>query len=239
MRQFRSQSSSVHLLELDLSQNSELPEKRATAAIAATTTTMTPTLRKSLPALGIELEGQRTAFYPGDIIIGKVHRSVPIVCTEARIDLAFHGRTKSRMEMTNSNHDGIYRGRFTLLHQTQGVFTGPMHIPEGSPKQKEWPFALQVPQNIDSRLFTRQYEARKSFIPTDPAYVGNQPLPASFYGRERGESRRLPNNRTCQTRYLKTRDAPVFYDGWGDKEGFIEYTSRLSFVFRERGLGMR
>ncbi|CAG9986995.1 unnamed protein product [Clonostachys byssicola] len=197
---------------------------------------MTPTRYKSLPALGIELEGQRTAFYPGDAIIGTVHRSAPIVCTEATIDIAFHGRTKSRMEMVNSPCDGTYRGRFTLLHQTQSVFAGPMHIPGGSPKQKEWPFAIQIPQNIDARLFHRQYDAKKSFIPTDPACVGNQPLPASFYGRERvGESRRSRNDGRCQTRQLNKRDAPFFYDGYGDKEGFIEYYIEATLRYQRRG----
>ncbi|CAG9955264.1 unnamed protein product [Clonostachys rosea f. rosea IK726] len=184
---------------------------------------MAPTLSKSQPALGIELEGQRTAFYPGDIIVGKVHRRAPIVCTEARINLAFHGRTKSRMEVKNSNHGGIYRGRFTLLHQAQSVFAGPMHIPEGSPKQKEWPFALQIPQNIDSRLFPQQYDAKKSFTRIDPAYVGNQPLPASFYGKDR------------QTRHLNTMNVASYYDGLGSKEGFIEYYIEATLRFQRKG----
>ncbi|CAH0056785.1 unnamed protein product [Clonostachys solani] len=166
---------------------------------------MAPTPRKSYPALGIELEGQGTAFYPGDTIIGKIHRRAPIVSAEARIDLAFHGRTKSKMVVKRGDNRHTYRGRFTLLHQTQSVFAGPVHIPEGNPNQQEWPFALQIPQNIDARLFPQQYDAKQSFIPIDPAYVGDQPLPASFYS------------------------------GWGSREGFIEYYIEATLRFQRKG----
>jgi hypothetical protein len=110
-----------------------------------------------------------------------------------------------------------------------------MHIPEGSPKQKEWPFALQIPQNIDSRLFPQQYDAKKSFTRIDPAYVGNQPLPASFYGKDRQVSKRLNNKRRYQTRHLNTMNVASYYDGLGSKEGFIEYYIEATLRFQRKG----
>uniref|UniRef100_A0A8H7TSR9 Arrestin-like N-terminal domain-containing protein n=1 Tax=Bionectria ochroleuca TaxID=29856 RepID=A0A8H7TSR9_BIOOC len=164
---------------------------------------MPSTYAKSNHDLGVQVE--RSNYFPGDTVIGTIHRRNAMVCPEATVDVVLRGRTKSKMVVRRNNNSHTYRGRFTLLNSGQKVFQGPVHIPEGAGEPQQWGFAINIPTNIDARLFPQQYDAAESYIPIDPASVGQMPLPASFSS------------------------------GYGRREAFIEYYIEATIRYQRKG----
>ncbi|CAG9993110.1 unnamed protein product [Clonostachys byssicola] len=164
---------------------------------------MPSTLAKSNHDLGVQVE--RSNYLPGDTVVGTVHRRNAMVCPEATVHVVLHGRTKSKMVVRRNNNSHTYRGRFTLLNSGQKVFQGPVHIPEGVGEPQQWGFALTIPTNIDARLFPQQYDAAESYIPIDPASVGQMALPASFSS------------------------------GYGRREAFVEYYIEATIRYQRKG----
>ncbi|KAH7014722.1 hypothetical protein EDB80DRAFT_319223 [Ilyonectria destructans] len=135
---------------------------------------MPQTSIKAGPALGIRLEGGRTAFAPGDTIAGQVFRGMHIVSTEAVIKVTLSGRVKTKVIAGPS---AVYRGRTTLIDEERHVqvsFQGPLHIPPApTPEEAEraWPFTIAIP------MYTADVLAEQS----PPAgHMARQILPGTF-----------------------------------------------------------
>ncbi|KAK7427769.1 hypothetical protein QQZ08_005707 [Neonectria magnoliae] len=95
----------------------------------------------------------------------------------------------------------IYRGRFNLInapYNTQTIFEGPLHIPDGGEEQT-WPFSVVIPTYVDPSTLGVTHR-HHSYLPIDEADVATHVLRSSFNSRQYG--RRL------------------------NKEGFIEYYLR-------------
>lgn len=61
---------------------------------------MPQTQEKCGPALGIELDGDRALYWPGDIITGHVYRQAPTVCPTVTVRIMLRGRAKSKTIVT-------------------------------------------------------------------------------------------------------------------------------------------
>ncbi|KAM0275132.1 hypothetical protein ACHAQH_007536 [Verticillium albo-atrum] len=129
---------------------------------------MPQTSTKTGPALGIVLEGGRTAFAPGDTITGCIFRKTHIVSTETVIKVALFGRAKTKV--IADPRAAIYRGRNTLIDEerhVQVIFQGPLHIPPTTtPEETErtWPFTMDIP-SYTALASTEQGERPLQILP--------------------------------------------------------------------------
>lgn len=145
---------------------------------------MPQTQAKSSGCLAIQVDGSpKPRFSPGDVIIGRVQRTSPIVSPRARVSISLHGRAKSRLVVHHGQSSTVYRGRFQFFDDRQNVyqlFDGPCHIEAGS--QSDWPFAVTVPTSLNHGVLTRGNPYGRSFLPLTPGDVANHPLPSTFSG---------------------------------------------------------
>lgn len=145
---------------------------------------MPQTVTKATPALEILLDrgGSPYPYRPGDVIIGRVVRSAPIVSARAWLVIRLHGRSKSKMTVRRGQSTSIYRGRFNFFnpHQNQQhLFDGPIHIPPDGTAQA-WPFAVTVPAGLDPSTVATGNDKRHSYLPLDPHHVATHPIPPVF-----------------------------------------------------------
>ncbi|KAI5459134.1 hypothetical protein BGZ63DRAFT_271453 [Mariannaea sp. PMI_226] len=133
--------------------------------------------------LGIQLEGIKAQYAPGDVLVGYVYRKQHLVSPGASVTVSLHGRTKSKMVVSRGNSTSTYRGRFNVLsgpRNTIKVFDGPIHIPAGSEGQA-WPFSLQIPTHVDNmHLADSVSSATYSYLPLTPQRTARHELPDSF-----------------------------------------------------------
>ncbi|PKS09628.1 hypothetical protein jhhlp_004247 [Lomentospora prolificans] len=162
------------------------------------------------PPLGIRLQGELSTYAPGDTIIGTVYRTAPIVSTRSVVKITLHGRAKSKMVVSRGQGGSkTYRGRWTVVQDTETLFDGPLHI-EIRGTGMEWPFAITIPETSNPK-WIRYSNPKESFIPVGPEDVGSHPLPATFAACRVGFS----TNMECFVEYYlqasiqNTRDGSV------------------------------
>lgn len=133
--------------------------------------------------LGIRLEGNRRIYVPGDTIVGHVYRKVPGVGTSAVIDISLHGRTKSKMTVSNGNSTTTYRGRFTTIDKLQNrqrIYQGPLHIPSGG-NGIIWPFQITIPTHVSQRsILAADIPKDNSYLPLDSNSLAHYTPPSTF-----------------------------------------------------------
>lgn len=172
---------------------------------------MPPTVAISCPALGIRLDGSRSRFSPGDVIVGTIYRTAPTVAPEARLTIKLHGKSEAWMILARGMADRDYYGSFNLIDSqatTQVLLADkPLHIAPAS-EGASWPFALTIPPSINHEsLIGPRICQRSAFLPLNPEEVAVQPLPSAF--RSKG-----------------------FRSGIG---AFVEYVLEAELELRERG----
>jgi hypothetical protein len=161
--------------------------------------------------LGIQLEGSRSRFSPGDVVIGKIYRTAPTVAPDARLTIKLRGRSEASVIMARGMTHRDYFGQFNLIDSqaTTQVLQAdkPLHI-ESTSEGTSWPFAITIPTMIDHDSLTGpRICLRSSFLPLSPDGVATEPLPSAF--RSRG-----------------------FRSGIG---AFVEYVLEAELELRERG----
>ncbi|CAG7970874.1 unnamed protein product [Penicillium salamii] len=92
-----------------------------------------------------ELSPPGWKFSPGDTILGHLIRHTPIVTPEAEVTILLTGRIKSRVIRR-----GHTKETFNVVYQVldlkpETLYTGPLHLPEGSDEALSWPFELRIP----------------------------------------------------------------------------------------------
>lgn len=172
---------------------------------------MAPTVAISCPALGIQLEGNRSRFGPGDVIAGKIYRTAPTIAPDARLTIKLYGRSNSSMMMARGMAHRDYFGQFNLIDSqatTQVLLADkPLHI-ESTSGGTSWPFTMTIPTIVNHESLTApRISHRSSFLPLGPEAVAVEPPPSVF--RSRG-----------------------FRSGIG---AFIEYVLEAELELRERG----
>lgn len=148
---------------------------------------MPPTVAISCPALGIRLEGSRSRFSPGDVIVGTIYRTSPTVAPNARLTIKLHGKSEASMILARSMTHGDYYGQFNLIDSqaTTQVLQAdrPLHI-EATGEGISWPFALTIPTRINHEsLIGPRISHRSAFLPLSPEEVAVQSLPSAFRSR--------------------------------------------------------
>ncbi|CAH0002199.1 unnamed protein product [Clonostachys byssicola] len=140
---------------------------------------MPQTPEKCGPALGIELDGDREHYWPGDVITGHVHRQAPTVCPTATVMIMLHGRAKSK-SVVPGHRNSEHRGEFTLINSPKTVktlFSGPIHIAADGGGQNKWRFSVPLPPHVE--LGGGRY-CTESFLSIEPSSVAQDELPPSF-----------------------------------------------------------
>ncbi|CAH0050981.1 unnamed protein product [Clonostachys solani] len=136
---------------------------------------------KSKPSLAIKLEGNRLAYYPGDVIIGCVYRTSSLPCADPYVYVSLQGRTKVK-HWIDCGGDGSVPLRSSLIlldsqRHRQKLFHVTQSTKDGSPLY-EWNFALTIPTTVDEEAQGR----KTSFIPFTQDVADGNILPASFTG---------------------------------------------------------
>ncbi|CAH0032597.1 unnamed protein product [Clonostachys rhizophaga] len=140
---------------------------------------MPQTQEKCGPALGIELDGDRTLYWPGDIITGHVYRQAPTVCPTAIVRITLHGRAKAKSVVTGYQNSE-FRGEFTLIDgpkTMKTLFSGPIHIAADGGAQDKWPFSVPISPRVE--IGGDRY-CTESFLSIEPSSVAQDELPPSF-----------------------------------------------------------
>ncbi|KAL2209544.1 hypothetical protein CC79DRAFT_681750 [Sarocladium strictum] len=135
-------------------------------------------------SLGLEIGlTEKTAFFPGDTIIGNVFRWSHIVDSEARLTIRFRGSAKVKIVEVHGSgqnrHRRTYRRRvnFFLRDISQELYRGPVHIAQQAGEPLEWPFALTIPPLADESIYRGSDPDSLFLKPTD---TGAYELPATF-----------------------------------------------------------
>ncbi|KAJ6121174.1 hypothetical protein N7523_005454 [Penicillium sp. IBT 18751x] len=145
---------------------------------------MPPTVAISCPALGIRLDGSRSRFSPGDVVVGTIYRTAPTVAPEARLTIKLHGKSEASMILARGMSHRDYFGQFNLIDSeatTQVLLADkPLHI-EPASNGTSWPFALNIPTTINHEsLIGPRIAQRTAFLPLNPEEVAVQSLPSAF-----------------------------------------------------------
>ena len=154
---------------------------------------MAPSFTHSSPELGIRLEGGQTQFSPGHLVVGYVYRSVPTVSPQARLTVAIHGWSESRISL----HGGVRYGRFNFFDPSKTtqvlLLDKPLHIqPDGEGGGATWKFAARIPSYIDwETLATTGASQQHSFLSLGPCAVATHQLAPSFHFESGMAERRL------------------------------------------------
>ncbi|CAG9987000.1 unnamed protein product [Clonostachys byssicola] len=145
---------------------------------------MPQTLASSNQDLGIALDGGPTAFRPGDVVVGRVYRSTPILSPAATLNISFHGRAKAKaVEKEGKRIE--YRSRVDLISSEkslQTLFSGPLHIALGEAGDaKQWSFEMRIPTHVDLDAVKPEALKQGLYLPTGDESSFQQTLPASFH----------------------------------------------------------
>ncbi|CVK94083.1 uncharacterized protein FMAN_03331 [Fusarium mangiferae] len=133
-------------------------------------------LPKSGPDLGIHLDGD--TYVPGDTITGLVYRTTHIVSPDSSLSVSMIGTASTSEPFKDRNGD--FAWGIKLHHHCQTIFTGPLHIENGS--HKEWIFNIPVPLYADPKVNNGRQNF--SYIPLETT---DHELPPSYVladGRE-------------------------------------------------------
>lgn len=151
------------------------------------------------PELRIELDnvgGPQRPCHPGDVLTGRITRSLPVVSPRTTISLRLLGRAKTKIVVTKSNGQSstrsVYRNRYNFFGTTQirqFVHDGPLHITaSGGGEPLAWPFAIDVPLHpLPAAVKSEGGAPDSCFLSLQPEDIVSAPLPGSFYasGRQR------------------------------------------------------
>ncbi|CAH0056790.1 unnamed protein product [Clonostachys solani] len=145
---------------------------------------MPQTLISSNQDLGIALDGGRTAFRPGEVVVGRVYRSTPILSPAATLIISLHGRAKAKaVEKKGTRIE--YRSRVDLISSEKSLQTlssGPLHIALGEAGDaKQWNFEMRIPTHVDPDAVKSEALKQGLYTPTGDESIFQQTLPASFY----------------------------------------------------------
>ncbi|CAH0037716.1 unnamed protein product [Clonostachys rhizophaga] len=145
---------------------------------------MPQTLISSNQDLGIALDGGLTAFRPGDLVVGRVYRSTPILSPAATLTISLHGRAKAKAVEKKGNRIE-YRSRVDLISSEkslQTLFSGPLHIALGEAGDaKQWNFEIRIPTHVDADAVKSEALKQGGHSPTGDESIFQQTLPASFH----------------------------------------------------------
>ncbi len=124
----------------------------------------------------------KACFTCGDLVSGNVVLTSTIDEPIASIQVAFRGRTKSKIiHRFSDSPDSIYRGRATLFEFNQIIYRG-QHTFEAN--TNEWPFVFTFPSVTLEDLGGKQWENSDVF-----AHLPGHTLPPTFFeaSRPRGD----------------------------------------------------
>lgn len=148
---------------------------------------------KAGPELKIELDnvgGPQQPCHPGDVITGRITRSLPGVSPRTTISLRLLGRAKTKIVVTRQSgaqgaSRSVYRNRYNFFGTTQTrqfVHDGPLHIAPGGGEPHVWPFALDVPLHpLPAAIKSEGGTPDTSFLSLQPEDIVSAPLPGSFF----------------------------------------------------------
>ncbi len=161
---------------------------------------MPKTLKKGGANLDIQLTDAPMAYRPGDILLGNVVRSTPIVSAYGRIVIRLLGRTKVKISHRRGNNPSVfYRSRFNFFEDWQCVdrlVDGPVHVAPGG-KPVSWSFAIAIPEHPNPKAINWENCQDHSYLSLEHEKIARQPLPGSF---------------------------SLHHNGWGPEfEAFVEY----------------
>ncbi|KAL4942498.1 hypothetical protein BDV06DRAFT_211771 [Aspergillus oleicola] len=155
---------------------------------------MPQTTATSTPQLSIILEPHPSNLphKPGDTISGRVYRTAQGVAPEARVTVALHGRTKTKLQIRRGQNTHTYRSAFNALNpasghvenQAQVLAAGaPIHIPEGG-QGESWRFALTIPDLVSD--VRDKWQRKYFFAPGGSGVSGGEevgvfPPPVTFF----------------------------------------------------------
>ena len=150
---------------------------------------MPRTLRKGGANLDIQLTDAPPAYRPGDILLGNVVRSAPIVSAQGRIVIKLLGRAKVKISHRRGNNPSVfYRSRYNFFEDCQCVdrlVDGPLHVaPGGQPGS--WSFAIAIPEHPNPKAVNRENSQEHSYLPLEHERVAAQPLPGTFFLHHNG-----------------------------------------------------
>lgn len=156
------------------------------------TVAMPPAAPKDGPELHIQLDnigGAKHPCHPGDVITGRITRSVPGVSPRTTISLRLLGRAKTKITVTRHHGQSTtrshYRNRYNFFGTTQTrqfLHDGPIHITPGAAEPLSWPFAIDVPLHPSPHAVRSEGgTADTSFLSLTPEDIASAPLPASFF----------------------------------------------------------
>uniref|UniRef100_A0A8H7TQ10 Arrestin-like N-terminal domain-containing protein n=1 Tax=Bionectria ochroleuca TaxID=29856 RepID=A0A8H7TQ10_BIOOC len=136
---------------------------------------------KSKPSLAIKLEGNRLAYYSGDVINGCVYRTSSLSCADPYVYISLQGRTKAKHWIDCGGDGSIPLRSSLILLDSQRHRQKLSHViqstEDGSPVY-EWCFALTIPTTVDEGAQGRKI----SFTPFTQGVADSKTLPASFTG---------------------------------------------------------
>lgn len=155
---------------------------------------MPPAVYRGDRGLRIELDNIGSAEQPcrpGDVITGRITRSVPGVSPRATVTLRLLGRAKTKITVTHSNGQSTthshYRNRYPFFDPTQTrqfLHDGPLHLPlgaHGGAPPLTWPFAVTMPLHPSpSAVRSENTSPDVAFLSLQPEAIAAAPLPASF-----------------------------------------------------------
>lgn len=157
---------------------------------------MPPATQKGGPDLDIVLDPIGRAYYPGDLITGRIIRRSHVVSPMAIIEVCLLGRAKVKLGVTRSNgqsaQTSYYRGRFNFFDDTQQTLhAGPIHVPQrGDPDV--WEFALEIPLTLAPRAVLSEHsDPKSSYLPLGLNDIKSCPTPGSFFGNGRCRNKRF------------------------------------------------
>ncbi|KAJ5578764.1 uncharacterized protein N7459_007728 [Penicillium hispanicum] len=143
---------------------------------------MAPLFTRSSPELGIRLEGGQTRFSPGHVVVGCVYRSIQTVSPQARLTVAIHGWSESKI----TTRGRVHYGRFNFFDPSRTtqvlLLDKPLHIqPDSEGGGATWHFAIRIPSYIDwETLITTGASQQHSFLSLGPCAVATHQLAPSF-----------------------------------------------------------
>ncbi|KAJ4424713.1 hypothetical protein N0V82_000641 [Gnomoniopsis sp. IMI 355080] len=152
---------------------------------------------KAGPELRIELDnvgGPQLPCQPGDVMRGRIIRSVPGVSPRTTISIRLLGRAKTKIVVTRHNGQSssrsVYRNRYNFFNTTQTrqfVHDGPLHITSGGGGEPlSWPFAIDVPLHpLPAAIKSEGNNPDACFLSLQPEDIASAPLPASFFASGR------------------------------------------------------
>ncbi|CAG9955270.1 unnamed protein product [Clonostachys rosea f. rosea IK726] len=134
--------------------------------------------------LGIALDGGRIAFRPGEVVVGRVYRSTPLLSPAATLTISLHGRAKAKaVEKKGKRIE--YRSRVDLISSEkslQTLFSGPLHIAVGEAGDaKQWSFEMRIPAHVDPDAVKSEALKQGLYSPTGDESISQHALPASFH----------------------------------------------------------